>query len=407
MSIDTNSVTTFILAGGKGQRLEPLTITRPKPAVHFGGIYRIIDFTLSNCVNSGLLKIFVLVQYKSSELIRHIRDGWQLFFLPSRDEYIEAIPPQYAEKETWYLGTADAVRQNLFLVDLNKCKHVLILAGDHIYKMDYRNMLEYHLQKDADMTVGAVEVPIEEGHKFGIMKVNKDNKVVNFQEKPKTPAFLPDNPKLAFASMGIYAFKPQVLCQVLEQDSSNKSSTHDFGRDIIQPMLSRYQVYAFSFVDQNKKEAKYWRDIGTLDAYYNANMDLISVSPLLNLYDVNWPIRSCSIQAPPPKFVHNDPNRIGCAINSIVSPGCIISGSRVSESILGQSVRINSYSSIENSIICNDVLISRNVKIKNAIIDESIEVPSGQAIGYNLEEDRKKFPITENGIVVVTQGAKF
>ncbi len=407
MTINTSAVTTFILAGGKGQRLEPLTVSRPKPAVPFGGIYRLIDFTLSNCLNSCFRKIFVLVQYKSSELLRHIRDGWQILFLPARNEFIEAIPPQYAEGEKWYMGTADAINQNLFLIDFDGTRYVLILAGDHIYKMDYRHMIQFHEEKGADLTVGAVEVPIQDGHKFGIMKGDEQNRIIEFQEKPKKPASLPDNPSLAFASMGIYTFKPDVLAKVLAEDRSNKSSKHDFGRDIIQPMLSKYNVYAFSFIDENKKEAKYWRDVGTLDAYYNANMDLINVTPFLNLYDSSWPIHTCAIQAPPPKFVFEEPDRTGTAIDSMISPGCIISGSKVTRSIVSQMVRIHSYCDIEDSIISGDVTIARHVKIRKAIIDERIEIPSGVELGYNLEEDKKKFIVTEQGIVVVPQGAKF
>lgn len=399
-------VLTFILAGGKGQRLDPLTRERPKPAVPFGGIYKIIDFTLSNCVNSGMRKIYVLVQYKSAELIRHTRDGWQVYFSPPRGEYIEVIPPQYAATDQWYTGTADAIYQNLYLIEADRPEAVLILAGDHIYKMDYRHMVEFHRGKDADLTVGAVEVPIREGPNFGIIQVDQTNRIVGFLEKPRTPPPLPTNPNLCFASMGIYVFKPDVILDVLRRDAEDRTSTHDFGKDIIGRMVRSHRVYAFSFIDENKKAAKYWRDVGTLDAYYHANMDLIGVDPVLNLYDSEWPIKTTPVQLPPPKFVFRMQDRMGVALDSMISPGCIISGGRVCNSILSPLVRVHSWSLIEDSILFSNVNVGRYAKIRRAIIEEGADIPPGMQIGYDLDRDRERFIVTEQGIVVVPKGMK-
>ena len=396
------------MAGGKGQRLEPLTSDMPKPAVPFGGTYRLIDFTLSNCLNSGLAKIIVLVQYRSTLLNRHIRDGWQVYFVRALGNFVEAIPPQHKEGEQWYSGTADSIYQNLYMMEKEEPDYVIILAGDHIYKMNYRHMLAFHHDNDADLTVGAVEVRKEDVSNFGILQVDSANKVTGFLEKPKTAEPLKSHPDFCLASMGIYVFKPNVMYKVLEADAKDKKSSHDFGKDIIPKMVdSNYKVQAFSFIDENSKEAKYWRDVGTIDAYFEANMDLVSVSPHLNLYSKNWPVRTVPIQAPPPKFVFASKGRTGAAFDSMVSAGCIISGGEVRRSILSPHVRVNSYSQVDESIIFDNVEIGRQTKIKRAIIDSGVVIPEGTEIGYNAKEDKKRFTVSDGGIVVVSKGDKF
>jgi glucose-1-phosphate adenylyltransferase len=404
--MDLTRTITVVLAGGRGQRLEPLTRDRAKPAVPFGGIYRIIDFALSNCLNSGLSKILALVQYRSRSLNQHMRDGWSIFFNPARGEFIEPLAPQQWLGEQWYVGTADAVHQNLFAIQEESPTAVLILAGDHIYKMDYRHMLRQHEETGADVTVGAVEVPVAEASSFGILQVDEKNRIVGFQEKPKEPQPIPGNPALCLASMGIYVFRPEVMFEMLEVDAEDKTSQHDFGRNIIPKMVGSRSVHAFPFIDENKKEAKYWRDVGTLDAYYEANMDLVSVTPLLNLYDRTWPIFTVPIHEPPPKFVFGQEHpggRLGVAIDSLVSPGCIISGGRVSSSILSPDVRINSYSNVHASLLFEGVNVGRHAKVRRAIIDKDVTIPEGMEIGYNLDEDRKKFTVSDAGIVVISK----
>lgn len=403
--MDMSRVLTFVLAGGKGQRLEPLTWDNPKPAVSFGGTYKIVDFTLSNCLNSNIRSIFVLVQYKSAGLIRHLRDGWQMYFSPARGEYMEIIPPQYAGTDQSYMGTADAIHQNAYLIEQEKPDHVLILAGDHIYKMDYRLMLECHLGNNADLTVGAVEVPLRDGNQFGIIEVDETNRITGFKEKPKDPLPIPNNSEYCFASMGIYVFNPKVLVEMLRRDAADEDSRHDFGKDIIHKMISSHRVYTFAFIDENRKGAKYWRDVGTLDAYYNANMDLIGVDPLLNLYDANWPIRTAPIQAPPPKTVFRQEDRMGVAVDSLLSPGCIVSGGRVVHSILAPRVNVHSWSFVEDSILFEGVDIARHARVRRAVIEEGVRVPEGAQIGYDAARDRERFIVTEGGIVVVPKDA--
>ncbi len=405
--MDLSRTLVVILAGGKGQRLEPLTRDRAKPAVPFGGIYRIIDFTLSNCLNSGLHKLLVLTQYRSRSLNSHLRDAWQINFNPALGEFLESLPPQHRVGESWYSGTADAVYQNVFAIEEEHPEAVLILAGDHIYKMDYRHMLRFHEERGADLTVGAVEVPRAEAGAFGIVHVDATARVTGFLEKPKDPPPIPGSPGLCLASMGIYVFKPQVMARVLEEDARDTSSSHDFGKDIIPKMFASHPVYAFSFVDENKKEAKYWRDVGTIDAYFDANMDLVSVSPLLNLYDHGWPIRTSPTTAPPPKFVFAQEHaggRVGVALDSLVSPGCILSGGRIQNTILSPSVRINSYAVVQDSILFEDVNVGRHAKIRRAIIDKDVQIPEGMEIGYNHDEDRQRgFTISEGGLVVISK----
>jgi glucose-1-phosphate adenylyltransferase len=407
--MDLSRTLVVILAGGKGQRLEPLTRDRAKPAVPFGGIYRIIDFTLSNCLNSGLRKVLVLTQYRSRSLNSHLRDAWQVNFNPALGEFLESLPPQHRAGESWYQGTADAVYQNVFAIEEERPEAVLILAGDHIYKMDYRHMLRFHEERGADLTVGAVEVRREDASGFGIIHVDERSRVTGFVEKPKDPPTIPGQPGLCLASMGIYVFKPEVMATVLEEDARDPASSHDFGKDIIPKMFASRPVYAFSFVDENKKEAKYWRDVGTIDAYFEANMELVWVTPLLNLYDADWPVRTAPLSAPPPKFVfaqEQPGGRLGVALDSMVSPGSIISGGRVQNSILSPYVRVNSYSSVQDSILFESVDVARHAKIRRAIIDKDVHIPEGVEIGYDLEADRKRgFTVSEKGIVVISKRA--
>ncbi len=398
-----------VLAGGKGERLEPLTRDRTKPAVPFGGIYRIIDFSLSNAVNSNLRKIIVLVQYKCVSLNRHIREGWN-FLSSSLGEYIEPLSPQQRVSDRWYLGTADAVHQNLYSIEKEEPEYVLILAGDHVYKMDYNNILRAHRDSGADITVSAIEVPRDAANLYGIMQIDGNNNIISFSEKPgcSEAKTLPANSNACLASMGIYVFKAQVLYKLLQEDDQDKKSSHDFGRDIIPKSLGKYKTLAFNFIDENKKQSKYWRDVGTIDAYYQANMDLVSVSPLLNLYDSDWPIHTAIPQVPPPKFVFaggEQPGRIGTAMDSMVSPGCIISGGQVTNSVLSPNIRIRSFSAISNSILFENVQVGRYAKIKNAIIDKDVVIPEHAEIGYNIENDRQRFTVSPGGIVVISKGA--
>ncbi len=399
MSLD--NVLTIILAGGQGERLYPLTKDRAKPAVPFGGIYRIIDFTLSNCLNSGLRKIVVLTQYKSFSLDRHLRLGWNIFN-NELGEYIEQIPPQQRISDQWYQGTADAVYQNIYTLEKEQPEMVLILSGDHIYKMDYRNMIRFHQEKRADLTIASMDVPLEEGKRFGIIQTNEDNRIVGFYEKPSAPISSPNNPEVTFASMGIYLFNTETLVKAIIDDTK-KNTNHDFGRNIIPEMIHSKRVYAYPFGDGNN----YWRDIGTLDAYWESNMDLVQVSPGFNLYDKDWPIRTYKAQYPPAKTVFNrdlPDQQKDMIINSIVSGGCIISGAKVEGCILSPDIRIGSNSEIYDSIIMGNVRIGRNVKIRKAIIDKSVNIPDNMSIGYDMEEDSKHFTVTDSGIVVVRKG---
>ncbi|MDD5594711.1 MAG: glucose-1-phosphate adenylyltransferase [Candidatus Omnitrophica bacterium] len=402
-------VLTFIMAGGKGERLLPLTRDRTKPAVPFGGIYRIVDFTLSNCINSGLRRIYVLTQYKSASLQRHIRLGWNI--LPSElDQFIELLPAQQRIGESWYMGTADAIYQNFYTVEMDRSDEVLILAGDHIYKMNYYTMIDFHRQVDADLTVGVVEVNKARSAHLGVVEVDSMGRVKGFEEKPKAPKTIPHNPEKIYASMGIYVFKNEVLAQELQEDAKKPNSSHDFGKDIIPQMLKKgLKVAAFNFIDENKKEAKYWRDIGTIDAYYEANMDLIEVDPVFNLYDREWPIRTFQEQFPPAKTVFSGDEvtgRIGLALDSLVSGGCIISGGRIGRCIVSPNVRVNSYSQVYDSILMEGVNVGRYAKIKRAIIDKDVTIPQGMVIGYDLDEDRKHFFVSDSGIVVVAKGTE-
>ncbi|HEY7499064.1 MAG TPA: glucose-1-phosphate adenylyltransferase [Vicinamibacterales bacterium] len=392
-----DDVLVMVLAGGAGERLYPLTKERAKPAVYFGGPYRIIDFTLSNCINSGLRKVFIALQYKSLSLSRHIRMGWSVV-ADELGEFIEILSPQKRVGEHWYLGTADAVYQNLYSILRENPRQLLVLSGDHVYKMDYARMLKIHRDRGAAATIGVIEIPSEEASRFGVMQVDDQDRLVGFLEKPK---HLPPGQQV-LASMGIYIFDMSYLVPVLEADA-RRSTTHDFGKDIIPELVARAPVYAHRFTDENKKEAKYWRDIGTLDAYYEANMDLCHVNPDFNLYDPEWPLRTHQVQAPPAKFVFADEGRrCGQALDSIISAGCIISGSRISGSVLCPNVRVHSFCIVEQSILMPGVRVGRHAQIRRAIVDRDVFIPRGALIGYNAEEDRQRHTVTESGIVVVT-----
>ena len=394
-------VLVMILAGGQGERLYPLTKDRAKPAVPFGGIYRIIDFTLSNCINSGLRKICVLTQYKSYSLDRHLRIGWNIFN-NELDEFIENIPPQKRISDMWYQGTADAVYQNIYVLEGEHPEKVLILAGDHIYKMDYRELIEFHETNNADLTVPCIEVPIKEASRFGVMSIDNEQQIVEFNEKPASPKPIQSNPEMALVSMGIYLFNTQVLVKRVIEDTK-RDTIHDFGKNIIPSMINKDRVFAFIFRDKNNKAVKYWRDIGTIDAYWEANMDLVQVDPIFNLYDIDWPIRTYHEQLSPAKTVFSElfpGGRCGTVLDSLVSNGCIISGARVERSILSPNVRIDNYSEVIDSILMAGVRIGKNVKIRKAIIDKSVIVPDGKHIGYNLEADAKQFVISEKGVIV-------
>ncbi len=390
----------IVLAGGAGERLFPLTRDRAKPAVFFGGQYRIIDFVLSNCVNSGLRRIYIATQYKSLSLNRHIRMGWSIV---SEDlgEFIEILPPQKRVSENWYLGTADAVYQNLYSLMREMPSYVIVLAGDHVYKMDYGKMLRFHIDRGAAVTLASIEVPRSEASRYGIVQVDEDERVIGFQEKPAEPRPVPGAPHLALASMGIYIFSTPTLVQALEADAARETS-HDFGKDIIPALLNLAPVYSYRFYDENKKAAKYWRDIGTLDAFFDANMDLVTVNPEFNLYDPEWQMRTFQPQAPPAKFVFADPGRCGHAVDSIIAPGCIVSGSRIVGSILCPSVRVHSFGLIEQSILMPGVRVGRHVRVRRAIVDRDVFIPRGARIGYDPEEDRRRHTVTDQGVVVVT-----
>jgi glucose-1-phosphate adenylyltransferase len=390
----------IILAGGVGERLYPLTKDRAKPAVYFGGPYRIIDFTLSNCINSGLRRIFIATQYKSLSLNRHIRMGWNVVS-EELGEFIEILPPQKRVGEHWYLGTADAVYQNLYSVVRENPRHIIVLSGDHVYKMDYGRMLREHLERQAAVTIATIEVPLSEGQRFGIVQVEEQGRVIGFQEKPRSPKGVPETLDVALASMGVYIIEADVLVDALERDAA-MPTTHDFGRDIIPALIREVPVYAHRFYDENKKASKYWRDIGTLDAYFEANLDLCRVNPDFNLYDPEWPLRTYQPQAPPAKFVFAEPHRCGQAIDSIISPGCIVSGSRVAGSVLGPNVRVHSFCTIEDSILMPGVRVGRHSLIRRAIIDRDVFIPRAARIGYDVEEDRRRHTVTERGVVVVT-----
>ncbi|MFB3916442.1 MAG: glucose-1-phosphate adenylyltransferase [Terriglobales bacterium] len=393
----------ILLAGGAGERLYPLTRDRAKPAVTFGGIYRIIDITLSNCINSDLRRVYILTQYKALSLNRHIREGWNTV---ARDlgEFIEILPPMKRVSENWYLGTADAVYQNIYSIGAEQPRYVIILSGDHIYKMNYGKMLEQHIDSGADVTLATILVDPGEVSRFGVVDVDREGRIVGFLEKPRqTDLRSPYNPRMVSASMGVYLFNTDVLIPVLLKDAEDPNSSHDFGHDILPKMTDEYRCFSFNFVDENKKEALYWRDVGTLEAYYDANMDLVSVAPVFNLYDKEWPIRTYQRQYPPAKFVFAESGRMGVAFDSIVSSGSIISGGIVRNSVISPDVRVNSYSEVDSSILFSHVNIGRHCRVRRAILDRDVHIPEGTVIGYDTETDRQRYFVTDSGITVVTR----
>ncbi len=395
----------IVLAGGRGSRLMQLTDWRSKPAVPFGGKFRIVDFTLSNCVNSGIRRIGVATQYKAQSLIQHLQRGWS--FLDGRfHEFIDILPAQQQISEHWYRGTADAVFQNLDLIRRNRPKHVLVLSGDHVYKMNYARMLAEHAERQADFSVACIDVPRMEATDFGVMHVNEQQRVVAFVEKPKDPPAMPGRPDRALASMGVYVFNADFLYEQLIRDHDDPHSSHDFGKDLIPHCVDRYRVFAHNFVNScvgmDETKVPYWRDAGTIDAYWEANMELTKVTPELNLYDDEWPIWTHQEQLPPAKFVFDDDGRRGMAVDSLVSGGDIISGALVRHSLLFSRVHVHSYAQIEDSVILPDVDIGRRAKLRRVVMDKHCRVPEGLTIGYDIEADRRRFHVSENGVTLVT-----
>lgn len=397
-------VLAVVLAGGKGSRLEPLTRDRAKPAVPFGGNYRIIDFTLSNCLNSDIRKILVLTQYKAMSLDRHITLGWRSYLCRELGEFIDVVPPQQRIDDKWYQGTADAVYQNIYALEQERPKHVVILAGDHIYKMDYSKLVASHEENNADLTIAALQVSLEEATQFGVMQVDAENRIIGFEEKPAEPKPVPGDPDHALASMGIYVFNAHFLFDELCKDATLPESSHDFGKNIIPSIIDSRRVYAFPFLDENRKAQAYWRDVGTIDSYFEANLELTSVDPQLNLYDMDWPVRTFQPSQPPAKFVFDSKERCGQAHDSIVSSGVIISGGCVTQSVIGPQTRINSYAEVDQSILFGRVSVGRNAKLRRAIVDKDVVIPENIEIGYDHEADRARgFTVTESGVVVVAK----
>jgi len=397
----TANTVALVLAGGRGSRLKALTDWRAKPAVPFGGKFRIIDFPMSNCINSGIRRISVITQYKSHSLQRHLQRGWS-FMSGQFGEFVEVLPAQQRMGEGWYVGTADAVYQNLDIIRHYDPEYVVILAGDHIYKMDYGKMIADHVEKGADITVGCIPVPLDEAKAFGVMAIDEDSRIVEFAEKPKHPKPMADDESKALASMGIYVFSAHYLRERLKEDSNDDSSTHDFGHDLIPHAIANANVFAFPFMDGNTSASGYWRDVGTVDSYWEANINLAEIEPDLNLYDQNWPIWTYQDQLPPAKFAFDSEDRRGMAVDSLVSGGCLITGSTVRHSVLFSNVRVHSYSVVEDSVILPDVEIRHNCTIKRCVIDKGTVIPEGTVIGVNPEDDAKRFYVSENGIVLVT-----
>ncbi len=406
-----HDVLTLILAGGKGTRLEPLTKDRAKPGVPFGGTFRIIDFPLSNCINSGLRRVLVMTQYKAASLDRHLRQAWH-FLCRELDEFIDVLPPQQRLGEHWYRGTADAVYQNIYTIEQYSARHMLILSGDHIYKMDYSHLLREHIDSNADCTIACLPVTLKEGRDFGIMGIDETFRVHRFLEKPQDPFPIPGDPDRCLASMGIYVFKATFLLNELCREATNPFSSHDFGKDILPRIIESHHVQAYTFQDRNTGDEYYWRDVGTLEAYYEAHMDLISVDPKLNLYDSTWPVRGYHPPLPPPKFVfasyESDPPRVGHALDSVVCPGSIVSGGEVRRSILSPNVRVNSYSQVTDSILFDRVQIGRYAKVHRCIIDKGVQVPNGVSVGFDAQTDTARgLTVTDSGITVVPKGYRF
>lgn len=397
----TRNTLALILAGGRGSRLKHLTKWRSKPAVPFGGKFRIVDFPLSNCINSGIRRVGVLTQYKAHSLLLHIQRGWN-FLRGEFGEFVELLPAQQRIESSWYEGTADAVYQNLDILRSHNPDYVLILAGDHIYKMDYGTMIAEHVESGADMTVGCLTVDLESAKEFGVMTVDSENWVSEFSEKPADPKPIPGHDNLALASMGIYVFNRKFLFEQLIRDADTPQSSHDFGKDIIPTVIEKYRVLAYPFTDSSSGKQAYWRDVGTIDAFWTANLELIGVTPPLNLYDRSWPIWTYQEQLPPAKFVFDDEERRGMAVDSMVSGGCVISGAKVTNSLLFSNVRVNSYSSVNQTVVLPDVNIGRNCRINKAVIDRGCDIPEGTIIGEDPVSDAERFYVSEKGVVLVT-----
>jgi glucose-1-phosphate adenylyltransferase len=404
-------VVAVILAGGKGARLDPLTRDRAKPAVPFGGGYRIIDFTLSNCVNSGLRRVLLLTQYKAHSLERHINLAWHPLFCRELGEFLDVLPPQQRIDENWYLGTADAVYQNIYSLEMSSPRHVVVLAGDHIYKMNYQRLVEAHERSGADVTVGALPINVAEASEFGTMAVDASGRVREFYEKVGNPPTIPGDERRCLASMGIYCFSTEFLFERLRIDAHQRGSRHDFGHDLLPSIVDTHAVLAFPFRDENRKKEAYWRDVGTVDAFFEANLDLVDVDPELNLYDRQWPIRTHHPQYPPPKFVfagEGDEGRRGEATDSVVCPGAILSGGRVHRSIIGSGVRVNSYARVEESLLFEGVDIGRHAVVQRTIVDKGVRVPPGTSIGLDPAEDAARgLNVSPGGITVVPKGYRF
>jgi glucose-1-phosphate adenylyltransferase len=397
----TRDTLALILAGGRGSRLKQLTDWRAKPAVPFGGKFRIIDFPLSNCVNSGIRRVGILTQYKAHSLIRHVQQGWG-FMRGALGEFVELLPASQRNERGWYAGTADAVYQNIDILRNHGAEYVLILAGDHIYKMDYGDMLAEHVAQNADMTIGCIEVPIDEAKALGVMSVDVNRRIVAFDEKPENPTPMPGRDDVALASMGIYVFNAAFLYEQLIKDADTSDSSHDFGHDIIPNLIKNYKVVAFPYKDVQGNDPGYWRDVGTIDAFWSANLELIGVTPELNLYDDEWPIWTHQAQQPPAKFVFDDEDRRGMAVDSMVSGGCIISGSTVRHTVLFSNVEVHSFSVIEDSVLLPDVSVGRNCRLKKVVVDKGCVIPEGTVIGEDLEQDAKRYHVSPNGVVLVT-----
>ncbi|MES9970539.1 MAG: glucose-1-phosphate adenylyltransferase [Candidatus Thiodiazotropha sp.] len=397
----TRNTLALILAGGRGSRLKHLTKWRSKPAVPFGGKFRIVDFPLSNCINSGIRQVGVLTQYKAHSLLLHIQRGWG-FLRGEFGEFVELLPAQQRIESSWYEGTADAVYQNLDILRSHNPDYVLVLAGDHIYKMDYGTMIAEHVESGADMTVGCLTVDLESAKEFGVMTVDNDDWVVDFHEKPANPKPIPGKENEALASMGIYVFNRKFLFEQLIKDADTPNSSHDFGKDIIPKVIERYRVMAYRFRDATSGKQAYWRDVGTIDAFWTANLELIGVTPPLNLYDHSWPIWTYQEQLPPAKFVFDDDERRGMAVDSMVSGGCVISGAKVTNSLLFSNVRVNSYSEVTETVVLPDVNIGRNCRISKAVIDRGCDIPEGTIIGEDPDQDAERFYVSEKGVVLVT-----
>lgn len=409
-SNEMKNTLTILMAGGKGERLYPLTKARAKPSVRFGGIYRIVDFTLSNCLNSDIRRIYVLTQYRSLSLDRHIRLGWSVFN-HELGEFIECVPPQQRNVDRWYRGTADSIYQNIYLLQRERPQRVLILSGDHIYKMNYNDMLAFHMEQNAELTVGGVEIDRAEASHFGIIGCDDNFRIIDWEEKPANPKPVPGKPDKSFVSMGVYIFNTETLVKNVIADAKDSSSSHDFGKDVVPRMINNSRVFVHNFKEANNEDGRYWRDIGTIDAYWEANMDLCSENPQCNLYDENWPIRTHQEQVPPARTVSvaspEGDGRLDSQVwNSMISGGCVISGSFVRNSVLSQNVRVDAGSVVEESVLLEGVCVGRRARIRKAIIDQDVCVPDGFSIGYEPEDDKRRFTISSGGIVLVPRGIK-